>query len=304
MLEATPIITAHQLELARLIEKFSGGDGDHTTPIPSLHLVRDSQSEVPICRIQKPSLCIVAQGEKMIMLADESYRYGVSDYLAVSLDVPISGQSIEPTREHPYLAIRLDLEASQIFRIMKESHLLPERTHSYHKGLFVGTMNYALLDAAVRLVGLLEAPEHIPALAPLVIHEIIYRLLSDKQGEVFKQIAMSGSNYAVMAEVVERIKQGYNQPLRIGELAGLAKMSPSSLYRHFKEVTAMTPVQYQKQLRLQEARRLLLTESTNVADTAFKVGYESPSQFSREYTRLFGFSPAGDIKRFGSYARV
>ncbi|KAI7259726.1 hypothetical protein KC345_g10238 [Hortaea werneckii] len=238
------------------------------------------------------------------MLADESYRYGVSDYLAVSLDVPISGRSIEPTPDHPYLAIRLDLEASQIFQIMKESDLLPERTQSYHKGLFVGTMNFALLDAAVRLVGLLETPEDIPALAPLVIREMIYRLLCDKQGEVFKQIAMSGSNYAVMAEVVERIKQDFNQPLRIVELAELAAMSPSSLYRHFKEVTAMTPVQYQKQLCLQEARRLLLTESTNVADIAFRVGYESPSQFSREYTRLFGFSPVADIRRSGNSNRV
>lgn len=159
-------------------------------------------------------------------------------------------------------------------------------------------MNNTLLDAAVRLVGLLETPKDIPALAPLIIREIIYRLLSDDQGDVFKQIAMAGSNYASIAEVIERIKRDYNHPLRIEELADLANMSSSSLYRHFKEVTTMTPVQYQKQIRLQEARRRLLTESTHVADIAFEVGYESPSQFSREYARLFGFSPVSDIKRF------
>ncbi|MEK3715298.1 AraC family transcriptional regulator [Paenibacillus sp. FSL R7-0333] len=287
-----------QLELAQLVEKFSGADGEHATLIPSLHLVRDSRSEVPICRIQKPSLCIVAQGEKVIMLADERYKYGVSDYLAVSLDVPITGRATQASRESPYLAIRLDIEASQIVQIMKETELLQGRTNRYHRGLFVGTMNNALLDAAVRLVGLLETPKDIPALAPLVIREIYYRLLSDDQGDVFKQIAMAGSNYASIAKVVERIKREYNQPLRIEELAELANMSSSSLYRHFKEVTAMTPVQYQKQIRLQEARRRLLTESTHVADIAFEVGYESPSQFSREYARLFGFSPMSDIKQF------
>ncbi|OWR32581.1 AraC family transcriptional regulator [Saccharibacillus sp. O23] len=287
-----------QLELAKLVEKFSVADGDHITPIPSLHLVRDSRSDVPVCRIQKPSLCIVAQGEKVIMLANERYQYGVSDYLAVSLDVPITGRAVDPSPKVPYLAIRLDLEANQIFQIMKETELLPENNKKYHKGLFVGKMNHALLDAAVRLVGLLETPKDIPALAPLVIREMIYRLLSDDHGGVFKQIALVGNKYASIAEVVERIKNNYDEPLRIEELAELGNMSTSSLYRHFKELTAMTPVQYQKQIRLQEARRRLLTESTHVADIAFEVGYESPSQFSREYARLFGFSPVSDIKRF------
>ncbi len=298
MLESFQTIQNKQLELAALIENFTGEDGDHPTLIPSLHLIRDSYSAVPICRIQRPSLCIVAQGEKIVMLADEKYTYGVSDYLAVSLDVPISGQVVQTSSEAPYLAIRLDLEASQIFQVMKETGLFPESIKSYSRSLFVGTMNFSLLDAVVRLVRLLDNPGDILALAPLVIREIIYRLLIDKQGDAFKQIAMAGSNFSHIAEVVERIKKDYNQPLRIEELAELANMSSSSLYRHFKEVTAMTPIQYQKQFRLQEARRLLLTQSTNVADVAFQVGYESPSQFSREYARLFGFPPLSDIKRF------
>jgi len=282
-------------ELAELVNKFAQKDGDYSTNIPPLHLIRDSHALVPICRIQKPSLCIVVQGEKVIMLGNESYIYGVSDYLAVSLDVPITGQAVKPSPESPFLSIRLDLSAGEIFQVMKENQLMPNKTSSYPKSLFVGTLSLPLLDVMVRLLRLLETPRDVAAVAPLTIKEIIYRLLSEKEGDVFKQIATSGSHYAIIAEVVERIKKDFNKPLRIDELAHHANMSASSLYRYFKQVTAMTPVQYQKQIRLQEGRRLLITESTNVADTAFRVGYESPSQFSREYTRLFGFSPTNDI---------
>ncbi|GIO54440.1 MULTISPECIES: AraC family transcriptional regulator [Paenibacillus] len=293
-------IALQQQELAGLIKKFTGKDGDHKTLIPSLHLIQDSKAMVPICRIQKPSLCIVAQGEKIIILGNESYKYGVSDYLAVSLDVPISGQVIKPSPEAPFLSIRLDLDAGEIFEIMKETHLFPESIEHYPKSLFVGKMNINLLDAVIRLVRLLDTPKDILALAPLIIKEIIYRLLTEKEGDVFKQIATSGSHFATIAEVVERIKTNFDKPLRINELAQIANMSTSSLYRHFKQVTAMTPVQYQKQLRLQEGRRLLITDKYNVADVAFHVGYESPSQFSREYARLFGCPPTTDILRMQS----
>ncbi|BFT70098.1 AraC family transcriptional regulator N-terminal domain-containing protein [Paenibacillus sp. P36] len=293
-------ITQKQKELARLIKKFTGKDGDHSTLIPSLNLIHDSNALVPICRIQKPSLCIVVQGQKVIMLGNETYRYGVCDYLAVSLDVPISGQAIKPSSGSPFLSIRLDLDVGEIFNVMKENNLFSNSTERYPKSLFVGKMSSFLLDAMLRLISLLESPKDIPALAPLTIKEIIYRLLSEKEGEAFRQIATAGSHFAAIADVVERIKINYNEPLRIDDLAKLAQMSPSSLYRHFKQVTAMTPVQYQKQLRLQEGRRLLLTESHSVADIAFCVGYESPSQFSREYTRLFGYSPTTDILRIQS----
>lgn len=295
-------ITQKQQELAALVKKFTAKDGDHSTLIPSLHLIHDSQAVVPICRIQKPSLCIVAQGEKVIILGNESHRYGVCDYLAVSLDVPISGQAIKPSPEAPFLSVRLDLDAREIFEVMKETKLFPESTKNYPKSLFVGKMSIGLLDAVVRLVRLLETPKDISALSPLTIKEIIYRLLSDKEGEVFKQIATSGSHFATIAKVVERIKTEFNKPLRSDELAQIANMSPSSLYRHFKQVTAMTPVQYQKQLRLQEGRRLLMTETHNVADVAFQVGYESPSQFSREYARLFGCSPTTDILQMRKFS--
>lgn len=290
-------ISLQQQELAGLIKKFTVKDGDHNTLIPSLHLIQDSNAMVPICRIQKPSLCIVAQGEKIIILGKESYKYGVCDYLAVSLDVPISGQAIKPSSEAPFLSIRIDLDPGEIFEIMKETNLFPESIENYPKSLFIGKMNNSLLDAVIRLVRLLETPRDISALAPLIIKEIIYRLLIEKEGDVFKQIATTGSHFATIAEVVDLIKTNFNKPLRINELAQIANMSSSSLYRHFKQVTTMTPVQYQKQLRLQEGRRLLMTENYNVANTAFHVGYESPSQFSREYARLFGCPPTADILR-------
>ncbi|OME87050.1 MULTISPECIES: AraC family transcriptional regulator [Paenibacillus] len=286
-------ISLQQKELAGLIKKFTEKDGDHNTLIPSLHLIQDSNATIPICRIQKPSLCIVAQGEKIVILGKESYTYGVCDYLAVSLDVPISGQAIKPSSEEPFLSIRLDLDASEIFEVMKENNLFPESIENYPKSLFVGKMNNILLDAVIRLVRLLETPKDTSALAPLIIKEILYRLLNEKEGDVFKQTATNGSHFAKIAEVVDRIKTNFNKPLRVKELAQIANISSSSLNRYFKQVTAMTPVQYQKQLRLQEGRRLLMTENYNVANTAFHVGYESPSQFSREYARLFGCPPTG-----------
>jgi len=168
------------------------------------------------------------------------------------------------------------------------------------RGLYVSQTNSLLLDAVVRLVHLLESPQDVPVLAPLVIREILYRILQGNQGESLKQLVMTGSHSNRIAEVIKRIKQDYDKPLRIEELSKLANMSPSSLHRHFKEVTAMSPMQYQKQLRLQESRRLLLSESADAADVGFQVGYESPSQFSREYARLFGLPPISDIKRLRS----
>lgn len=286
-----------QLELARLIERFSGKDGDHATAIAPLHLICDSNTTVPICRIQKPSLCIVAQGEKIVMLGQESYRYGVSDYLAVSVDVPITGKVIKASHEFPYLAIRLDLDPNIIFDIMKEADLLPNKIKRSSRSLFLGKMPLDLLDAVVRLVRLLESPKDIPLLAPLIIREILYRILCDEQGDALKLIAMADSNFCRIADVIEYIKENYDRNLRIEDMAIIANMSPASLHRHFKDITAMSPLQYQKQIRLQEARRLLLSEASEAATVAYQVGYDSPSQFSREYLRMFGLPPISDIKQ-------
>jgi len=286
-----------QTELSGLIEKFAIQDGVHSTIIPSLELIRSSTTTSPVLRVHEPALCIVAQGSKVVMLGTERYDYGPSNYLAVSVDLPISAQITEASRKSPYLCIRLGLDSRQILDIMEESVLPLRKRTEIRRGLFINETNRYLTEAAVRLVRLLETPEDAPVLAPSVIREIYYRVLKGEQGEYLKLIAMDGSNVRRIATVINRIKADFAMPLRIEELADLVHMSPASMYRHFKNVTAMSPLQYQKKIRLLEARRLLLSEATDAAEAGFRVGYESPSQFSREYRRMFGMPPIQDTKK-------
>ncbi|MBX4146937.1 AraC family transcriptional regulator [Paenibacillus lautus] len=286
-----------QNELAGYIEKYTGTDGTHTTPIPNLSLIRATDGTELIHTIHEPALCIVAQGRKLIMLAQESYFYDSNSYLVVSLQLPISGQVIQASPERPYLCLRLDLDRHLIFDLIPScQETLPKKTDST-KALFVSSMNQALLDAVVRLVRLLDTPEDISVLAPLVTKEIVYRILQEEQGQSLKQFAVSGSHAQRIAAAAQLIERDYNQPLHIADLSAAVNMSPSSLHHHFKEITAMSPLQYQKQIRLQEARRLMLSETSAAADAAFQVGYESPTQFNREYARMFGLPPIRDIKR-------
>lgn len=290
-------LVPYQKELAQLIENNTDGDGVHPTVIPSLSMIRDSVTTLPSFSVHEPSICIVAQGTKVVILGDECYTYGPSSYLVVSLVSPVSAQVIQATPDAPYLCIQLKFDPKDVLGLMNVSDQpLPAKRDS-QRALFVDKTRASLLDAVIRLVRLLDNPEDVPVLSPLIIREILYRILNGGQGNALKQIAMSGSSSNRIANVVQRIKQNYTTPLRIEELASIANMAPSSLHRHFKKVTAMSPLQYQKQLQLQEARRILLSESAEAADVAFQVGYESPTQFSREYTRLFGLPPISDIKR-------
>lgn len=284
-------------ELAQLIENNTGRDGVQPTVIPSLSLIRNSVTTFPSFSVHEPTICFVAQGTKVVILGGESYTYGPSSYLVVSLVLPVSAQVIQAAPEAPYLCVQLKFDPKDVLELMNGSDQQVPAKGDSQRALFVDKMSASLLDAAIRLVRLLDNPEDVPILSPLIIREILYRVLSGGQGNALKQIAMSGSSSNRIASVVQRIKQNYTAPLRIEELASIANMAPSSLHRHFKEVTAMSPLQYQKQLQLQEARRLLLSESADAADVAFQVGYESPSQFSREYARLFGLPPISDIKR-------
>ncbi|MBA4496554.1 AraC family transcriptional regulator N-terminal domain-containing protein [Paenactinomyces guangxiensis] len=286
-----------QRELAAYIEKYTGKDGTHSTYIPDLHFIRASKETEPIHSIHEPALCVVAQGTKLMMLAKESYLYDSSSYLVVSMHLPVSGQVVEATSERPYLCLRLDFDKQQIFDLIKQCDKTPKKPTHSQRALFVSKMNRSLLDAIVRLVRLLDTPEDIPVIAPLITQEILYRILQEEQGQSIKQFAMSGSHAERIAKVVQLIERDFNQPLPIDMLAAAVNISPSSLHHHFKEITAMSPLQYQKQVRLQEARRLLLSETIGAADAGFQVGYESPSQFNREYARMFGMPPVRDIKR-------
>ncbi|AKG36248.1 AraC family transcriptional regulator [Paenibacillus durus] len=290
-------IYKQQDELAKLIERYSGRDGVHATAIPSLFFTRRSKVTGSNFGVYNPSFCIVVQGVKEVLLGQEHFIYSPTDYLVASVDLPVTGQVMEASSQVPYLSLKLEFSPGQILEILSDSEIRVDPKENTKRGMFVNRMELSLLDAVIRLVRLLDNPKDIPVLAPLITKEILYRVLQGQHGVMLEQIAIEGSSTKRIRDVIEHIMHNYDRSFRIEELSEIANMSVSSLHRHFKEVTAMSPIQFQKQLRLQEARRLLLSESTDAADVAFRVGYESPSQFSREYSRMFGFSPIQDIKR-------
>lgn len=290
-------ISKQQDELSKLIKGYSSRDGVQATAIPSLFFSRQTNVIGPNYGVHKPSLCIVVQGVKEVSLAQDRFRYGPGDYLVASVDLPIIAQVMEASSDIPYFALKLEFTPSQILEVLSNSDIQVDPIESAKRAMFVNQIELPILDAVIRLVRLLDNPKDISVLAPLFTKEIIYRVLQGKHGAVLGQIAIEGSSTYQISDVIEHIMNNYDRSFRIEELAEIANMSVSSLHRHFKEVTAMSPIQFQKQLRLQEARRLLLSEETDVANAAFRVGYESPSQFSREYSRLFGFPPKEDIKR-------
>ncbi|MEK4997549.1 AraC family transcriptional regulator [Paenibacillus sp. FSL H7-0918] len=284
-------------ELARLIEHHSSQDGVYETAIPSLFVIRNSNMTEPVYRVYKPSLCFIAQGTKEILLAKERFEYGPANYLISSMNLPVIGQIIKASPNAPYLSFKLEFTQSQILKVLNDSEFKLAPKENAKRAMYVGQIELSLLDAILRLVRLLDDPKDIPFLAPIYTDEILYRLLHGPYGVTLAQIAMEGSSTYRIREAIEQIIENCDKPLRIEELAETANMSISSFHRHFKEVTAMSPIQFQKHLRLQEARRLLLSESADAADVAFRVGYESASQFSREYSRMFGSPPRADIKR-------
>jgi AraC-like DNA-binding protein len=284
-----------------LIERLTGRDGTHSTAIAPLRLHRSSVPNEPIYALWVPVLCILAQGRKQVILANELYPYDSACYLLVSVDLPLLGQVIKATPEVPYLGLSLELDPGQIGALIMEAGLKPALSNmNPERGLAVSRLSAPLLDAVGRLLRLLETPLDIPVLAPLVLREILYRLLIDEQGARLHQIALANSQTQRITRAINWLKLNYAQTLRIEDIAREAHMSPSGLHHHFKAVTAMSPLQYQKQLRLHEARRLMLGEDVDAATAGFRVGYESPSQFNREYSRMFGAPPLRDIVRLRS----
>jgi AraC-like DNA-binding protein len=288
---------SQQDELAKLIERYSGRDGVCATAIPSLFFNRQCAITGPVYGIFKPSLCIVVQGAKDVWLAQERFRYSPADYLVASVDLPVIGQVVEASSDLPYLSLKLEFTSKQILDVLSDLEVRVRPKENSSRAIFVSRIEASLLDAVIRLARLLDSPEDIPVLAPLITKEILYRVLQGQHGVILEQIAIEGSYTYRIRNVIEQIMNHYDRSFRIEDLAEIANMSISSLHRHFKEVTAMSPLQFQKQLRLHEARRLLLSESADAAEVAFRIGYESPSQFSREYSRMFGFPPKEDIKR-------
>ena len=285
-------------ELAALINRHTNDDGFHQTSIAPLGFSRESLTGKMLHGVSTPMLAIVVQGKKGAALGEEIYRYGEAQYLVVSVDQPITGFITEATPDRPFLGFKLDLDPSELCELIAiQTTAIADKKETSVRGFFVSTADLSLLDCALRLIQLLDTPEDIPILAPMMIREIYYRLLIGEQSEAVRQIATSGSNMQRIAAVIQSIKVDFAKPLRVADLAEQASMSSSSFHHHFKQVTSMSPLQYQKQIRLLEARRLMLAENYNAITAADQVGYESPSQFSREYARLFGAPPIQDIDR-------
>ena len=282
-------------KLGVAIAQWAEQDKMPTDAIPGLSLFRREEPTEPITGMYEPSICMVAQGAKRVFLGEDTYVYDAHHYLITAVHLPTVVQIIEASRERPYLGLRLKFDQHELSKLMADSHLPRPQTQQSSRGMATGEVTLPLLNALQRLLDLLEAPEDIPILAPIIQREIIYRLLVGDQGARLRQIASSGSQSNQIAQAIDWLKDNFAQPLRVGDLAAHVRMSTSTFHHHFRAMTALSPLQFHKQLRLQEARRLMLTEYVDAGTAAFQVGYESPSQFSREYSRMFGASPSRDV---------
>jgi len=281
--------------LGKRIAQCTEKDEQYITPIPGLTLFRRDEPTEPIGGMYEPSICLVAQGAKRVLLGDETYVYEAHHYLITSVHLPTVAQVITASREKPFLGLRLRLDQREMSQLMVDSNLPTPHGQQSSRGMATGEVTLSLLNAFQRLIDLLAEERDIPILSPVIQREIIYRLLVGDQGARLRQIASVGSQSHQIARAIDWLKGNFTQPLRIEDLAAQARMSTSTFHHHFRSMTALSPLQYQKQLRLQEARRLMLMEYLDATTAAFKVGYESPSQFSREYNRLFGAPPLRDV---------
>jgi AraC-like DNA-binding protein len=265
---------------------------------PGLFLGRSSQPTERVHSVFKPAFCVIAQGSKQVLLGEEAFRYDPGHYLISTVDLPIVSQVVEASREQPYLSFRLNLDGSLVASVMMESGIEIKTRDSSVEAMDVSSIDADMLDAVVRMARLLDTPDEMRVLAPLIIREIVYRLLRGEQGARLSHLLASGGATRRISKAVEQLRENIDQPLKIEDIARGLGMSVSGFHHHFKSVTTMSPLQFQKQLRLQEARRLMLGEDLDAASAGFRVGYEDPSHFSREYKKVFGSPPQRDIARF------
>jgi AraC-like DNA-binding protein len=283
-------------EMIDIIARIAEENGDVPTVVPGLSVHRHSDAAKLNCAAYKPGLAIIVQGAKRVVLGEETLVYGASDYLLTSIELPVLWQVLASPQEH-YLSLNFQIDTSKILALVARIGEQPARSAASPRGMTVSKLTPDLEDAALRLLRLLDRPAEIAVLLPLVEQEILYRLLIGPHGAKLRQMATAESQPHQVGRAVAWLKEHYARPLRIDELASRVSMSVSSFHHHFKAITAMSPLQYQKQLRLQEARRLMLEERLDAGDAGHKVGYESQSQFSREYARHFGEPPMRDIGR-------
>jgi AraC-like DNA-binding protein len=290
-------LQAGQQELVARIGRALPEDG-LIEPLAGVHLARVSKTLAPLHSVYEPCFCVIAQGSKEVLLGDSRYQYDPWRYLLVTLDLPLVSQVMEATRERPYLSFRLNLDPQLVSSVMAEAgYTVSPRSAAVARAIDVSRLDADLLDAVVRLIRLVDTPAEAPILMPMIVREIVYRLLRSEQGSRLHHLAVMAGSDAAIARAVQRIRQEFDQPLRVEQLAGELGMSVSSFHHHFKAVTAISPMQFQKLLRLQEARRLMLSENSGATNAAYRVGYRDPAHFSREYKSVFGIPPMRDVQQ-------
>ncbi len=277
--------------LADIIERHTLEDGTYSCAIPGVKLLRASSPTMPMPVIYTPTLCLVAQGTKQANLGQTAYRYDPAKYLIASVELPIMGAVIEASASQPYLCLQLDIDMAELSELAIR-YPAAERQKSAPVGIMLNRTTPALLDAAIRLAALLDTPGDIEALAPLTVREMLYRLLTGPGGAMIRAMAQADSRLYQIARAIIWLRKHFRQPCHIEQAAEIAGMSRSTFHHHFKAITTLSPIEFRTQLRMQEARRLMVSDAMDAANAGFNVGYESPSQFSRDYARIFGMPPA------------
>jgi AraC-like DNA-binding protein len=291
---------ALRVELAVKIALFVGLAENRATLIPGLALHRRTAPTAPCSMTYEPGVTVIAQGRKRVELGRNVFIYDASRFLLTAVDLPVISRVIEASEKAPCLAMSLKLEMPVVRELLSREEIEVAETPSDTPGMAIGETTVEFLNACCRLVDLLNKPRDIPFLSALIQREIIYRILQSAEGARLRAIATLGDQSQRTAKVIAWMRANYAQPLRVEELAQIAGMGVSTLHHHFRALTAMSPLQYQKQLRLQAARGRMLTDGLDAASAAFAVGYESASQFNREYSRFFGRPPMRDIRTLRS----
>jgi AraC-like DNA-binding protein len=282
-------------EMAQIIARHTLEEGYQQSAIDGLWLIRADTPSMPVPTVYDPSLCIIVQGAKTVAVGGRSLFYDAAHYLIASVDLALVGHVVSASPDEPYLCCKIDFDPTVMAElIMAEGGSVPPGDPP---ALVVHSSDPALLDAACRLLRLLDTPQAIPALAPLIQREILYRLLTGPHGAMLRHAASADSHLGQISRAIAWIRQHMRVQLRIADVASAAGMSVSSLHQHFKTITGLTPLQFHKQLRLHEARNLMIAGGLPAGSAGFAVGYDSPSQFSREYRRLYGAPPRSDIAR-------
>lgn len=292
------ILDHYREDLKQMIARRFEGENLIRTAMEQLYFYYKTEPSEMLATVYEPSVCIIVQGSKEVTVGHESISYDESDYLLASVHMPAKVRIAEASAASPYMGLTITFTMEQIYDVLKDIDLQEKPVKKSGNGLYFGSMSERLIEPVTRLVRLLDSPEDIPVLSPLIIKEILYVLMRSDGAGLIRQYAQEGTVEQRIVQAITQIKEHFKEPLRIADLARSVDMSESSLYHNFRKITSMSPLQFQKSLRLQEARQILLTREVEAAQVSFDVGYESPSQFNREYARMFGLPPKADARQY------